>query len=154
MLNMVGDEKNMFKYLFRKNIKTDSDYKKYRLIEYAIMVIAIIATAILELKLASGEMDFILGFQLGLGIVLLGYSLLIFRELSNPEKLHAARIKTTDERRKQLELEIWAQVGRVLTCLIAIFLVVSIRQSLALNNQMLIVIIYAILFYRAYRLRK
>ena len=104
--------------------------------------------------LASGEMDFILGFQLGLGIVLLGYSLLIFRELSNPEKLHAARIKTTDERRKQLELEIWAQVGRVLTCLIAIFLVVSIRQSLALNNQMIIVIIYAILFYRAYRLRK
>ncbi|MGO2939199.1 MAG: hypothetical protein ACTIDA_01355 [Pseudolactococcus laudensis] len=139
----------MFKYLFRKNIKTDSDYKKYRLIEYAI-----IATAILELKLASGEMDFILGFLLGLGIVLLGYSLLIFRELSNPEILHAARIKTTDERRKQLELEIWAQAGRVLTCLIAIFLVVSFRQSLTLNNQMLIVIIYAILFYRAYRLRK
>lgn len=144
----------MLKYLFVKNIKTDSDYKKSRLLGYAVTILAILASGIVEVMIVDKSSDFSLGFLMGLGIVIIGYSVLVFRELTNPAKCHIARIKATDERRKQLELEIWSQVGRVFTVLIAILLILSIKQSLTFNFQTLLIVLYAVLIYRAYRLRK
>lgn len=144
----------MLKYLWLKNIKTDQDYKKSRLIGYIVTIITIIASGIVEVMTAGNRTDFALGFLMGLGIVVIGYSVLVFRELTNPDKCHIARIKATDERRKQLELEIWSQVGRVFTVLIAILLILSIKQSLTFNFQTLLIVLYAVLIYRAYRLRK
>lgn len=144
----------MLKYLFVKNIKTDQDYKKSRLLGYVLTILAILASGIVEVMIVDKSSDFSLGFLMGLGIVIIGYSVLVFRELSNPAKCHIARIKTTDERRKQLELEIWSQVGRVFTVLIAILLILSIKQSLTFNFQTLLIVLYAVLIYRAYRLRK
>lgn len=144
----------MLKYLFVKNIKTDSDYKKSRLLGYAVTILAILASGIVEVMIVDKSSDFSLGFLMGLGIVIIGYSVLVFRELTNPAKCHIARIKATDERRKQLELEIWSQVGRVFTVLIAILLILSIKQSLTFNFQTLLIVLYAVLIYRAYRLSK
>ena len=144
----------MLKYLFVKNIKTDSDYKKSRLLGYAVTILAILASGIVEVMIVDKSSDFSLGFLMGLGIVIIGYSVLVFRELTNPAKCHIARIKATDERRKQLDLEIWSQVGRVFTVLIAILLILSIKQSLTFNFQTLLIVLYAVLIYRAYRLRK
>ena len=144
----------MLKYLFVKNIKTDSDYKKSRLLGYAVTILAILASGIVEVMIVDKSSDFSLGFLMGLGIVIIGYSVLVFRELTNPAKCHIARIKATDERRKHLELEIWSQVGRVFTVLIAILLILSIKQSLTFNFQTLLIVLYAVLIYRAYRLRK
>lgn len=144
----------MLKYLFIKNVKTDSDYKKSRLISYILTIVAIIASGIAEVTIVRNSSDYALGFFMGLGIVILGYSVLVFRELSNPSKLHIARIKATDERRKQLELEIWSQVGRIFVVVIAILMILTVKHNMTINFQTLLIVIYAILIYRAYRLRK
>lgn len=144
----------MLKYLWLKNIKTDQDYKKSRLIGYILTILAIITSGLVEVSTVDKSSDFSLGFLAGLGFVIIGYSVLVFRELSNPAKCHIARIKATDERRKQLELEIWSQIGRVFTVIITILLILSIKQSLTFNFQTLLIMLYAVLIYRAYRLRK
>ncbi|MFZ3108275.1 MAG: hypothetical protein WA032_05485, partial [Lactococcus raffinolactis] len=141
-------------YLFIKNVKNDSDYKKSRLVGYVLTILAILASGIVGVMTTDNRSDFTLGFFTGLGVVIFGYSVLVFRELSNPEKLHIARIKATDERRKQLELKIWSQVGRAFTIIIAVLLILSIKQILTFSFQTLLIVLYTVLIYRAYRLRR
>ena len=144
----------MLNYLFIKNVKNDSDYKKSRLVGYVLTILAILASGIVGVMTTDNRSDFTLGFFTGLGVVIFGYSVLVFRELSNPEKLHIARIKATDERRKQLELKIWSQVGRDFTIIIAVLLILSIKQILTFSFQTLLIVLYTVLIYRAYRLRR
>lgn len=144
----------MLNYLFIKNVKNDSDYKKSRLVGYVLTILAILASGIVGVMTTDNRSDFTLGFFTGLGVVISGYSVLVFRELSNPEKLHIARIKATDERRKQLELKIWSQVGRAFTIIIAVLLILSIKQILTFSFQTLLIVLYTVLIYRAYRLRR
>ncbi|MFZ1302837.1 MAG: hypothetical protein WAT30_04870 [Lactococcus raffinolactis] len=144
----------MLNYLFIKNVKNDSDYKKSRLVGYVLTILAILASGIVGVMTTDNRSDFTLGFFTGLGVVIFGYSVLVFRELSNPEKLHIARIKATDERRKQLELKIWSQVGRAFTIIIAVLLILSIKQILTFSFQTLLIVLYTVLIYRAYRLRR
>ncbi|MFZ1782220.1 MAG: hypothetical protein WAT90_03070 [Lactococcus raffinolactis] len=144
----------MLNYLFIKNVKNDSDYKKSRLVGYVLTILAILASGIIGVMTTGNQSDFTLGFFTGLGVVIFGYSVLVFRELSNPEKLHIARIKATDERRKQLELKIWSQVGRAFTIIIAVLLILSIKQILTFSFQTLLIVLYTVLIYRAYRLRR
>ena len=144
----------MLNYLFIKNVKNDSDYKKSRLVGYVLTILAILASGIVGVMTTGNRSDFTLGFFTGLGVVIFGYSVLVFRELSNPEKLHIARIKVTDERRKQLELKIWSQVGRAFTIIIAVLLILSIKQILTFSFQTLLIVLYTVLIYRAYRLRR
>ena len=144
----------MLNYLFIKNVKNDSDYKKSRLVGYVLTILAILASGIVGVMTTGNRSDFTLGFFTGLGVVIFGYSVLVFRELSNPEKLHIARIKATDERRKQLELKIWSQVGRAFTIIIAVLLILSIKQILTFSFQTLLIVLYTVLIYRAYRLRR
>ena len=144
----------MLNYLFIKNVKNDSDYKKSRLVGYVLTILAILASGIVGVMTTDNRSDFTLGFFTGLGVVIFGYSVLVFRELSNPEKLHIARIKATDERRKQLELKIWSQVGRAFTIIIAVLLILSIKQILTFSFQTLLIVLYTELIYRAYRLRR
>ena len=139
---------------FIKNVKNDSDYKKSRLVGYVLTILAILASGIVGVMTTDNRSDFTLGFFTGLGVVIFGYSVLVFRELSNPEKLHIARIKATDERRKQLELKIWSQVGRAFTIIIAVLLILSIKQILTFSFQTLLIVLYTVLIYRAYRLRR
>ena len=98
----------MLKYLLMKNVKTDSDYKKSQLIMYAITMVLMIATMI-ALYMTAENLDFAFGIIIGAGGVILVFSVIFLRELLNPVKLHAARIKATDERRKQLEQEALAE---------------------------------------------
>ena len=144
----------MLNYLFIKNVKNDSDFKKSRLVGYVLTILAILASGIVGVMTTDNRSDFTLGFFTGLGVVIFGYSVLVFRELSNPEKLHIARIKATDERRKQLELKIWSQVGRAFTIIIAVLLILSIKQILTFSFQTLLIVLYTVLIYRAYRLRR
>ena len=144
----------MLNYLFIKNVKNDSDYKKSRLVGYVLTILAILASGIVGVMTTDNRSDFTLGFFTGLGVVIFGYSVLVFRELSNPEKLHIARIKATDERRKQLELKIWSQVGRAFTIIIAVLLILPIKQILTFSFQTLLIVLYTVLIYRAYRLRR
>ena len=144
----------MLNYLFIKNVKNNSDYKKSRLVGYVLTIRAILASGIVGVMTTDNRSDFTLGFFTGLGVVIFGYSVLVFRELSNPEKLHIARIKATDERRKQLELKIWSQVGRAFTIIIAVLLILSIKQILTFSFQTLLIVLYTVLIYRAYRLRR
>ena len=144
----------MLNYLFIKNVKNDSNYKKSRLVGYVLTILAILASGIVGVMTTDNRSDFTLGFFTGLGVVIFGYSVLVFRELSNPEKLHIARIKATDERRKQLELKIWSQVGRAFTIIIAVLLILSIKQILTFSFQTLLIVLYTVLIYRAYRLRR
>ena len=144
----------MLNYLFIKNVKNDSDYKKSRLVGYVLTILAILASGIVGVMTTDNRSDFTLGFFTGLGVVIFGYSVLVFRELSNPEKLHIARIKATDERRKQLELKIWSQVDRAFTIIIAVLLILSIKQILTFSFQTLLIVLYTVLIYRAYRLRR
>ena len=128
--------------------------KKSRLVGYVLTILAILASGIVGVMTTDNRSDFTLGFFTGLGVVIFGYSVLVFRELSNPEKLHIARIKATDERRKQLELKIWSQVGRAFTIIIAVLLILSIKQILTFSFQTLLIVLYTVLIYRAYRLRR
>lgn len=144
----------MFKYLFRKNIKTDSDYKKSRLIAYVLMIVITIIVILVMFRMGE-NFGSALAFSIGMGSVVVINSILGFRELSNPARLHAARIKVTDERRKQLEIEAWAHIGRLVTVLLIILMIGSlIWKPVTLDFRLLIVLIYGILFYWFYRLRK
>ena len=107
----------MLKYLLMKNVKTDSDYKKSQLMMYAITMVLMIATMI-ALYMTAENLDFAFGIIIGAGGVILVFSVIFLRELLNPVKLHAARIKATDERRKQLEQEAWTNIGAFMMILL------------------------------------
>ena len=114
----------MLKYLLMKNVKTDSDYKKSQLMMYAITMVLMIATMI-ALYMTAENLDFAFGIIIGAGGVILVFSVIFLRELLNPVKLHAARIKATDERRKQLEQEAWTNIGAFMMILLGILMIVT-----------------------------
>ena len=144
----------MLKYLLMKNVKTDSDYKKSQLIMYAITMVLMIATMI-ALYMTAENLDFAFGIIIGAGGVILVFSVIFLRELLNPVKLHAARIKATDERRKQLEQEAWTNIGAFMMILLGILMIVtSCWQPVTFDFFKLAILFYAMLFYRVYKLRK
>lgn len=144
----------MLKYLLMKNVKTDSDYKKSQLMMYAITMVLMIATMI-ALYMTAENLDFAFGIIIGAGGVILVFSVIFLRELLNPVKLHAARIKATDERRKQLEQEAWTNIGAFMMILLGILMIVtSCWQPVTFDFFKLAILFYAMLFYRVYKLRK
>ena len=144
----------MLKYLLMKNVKTDSDYKKSQLIMYAITMVLMIATMI-ALYMTAENPDFAFGIIIGAGGVILVFSVIFLRELLNPVKLHAARIKATDERRKQLEQEAWTNIGAFMMILLGILMIVtSCWKPVTFDFSKLAILFYAMLFYRVYKLRK
>ncbi|MFZ2846494.1 MAG: hypothetical protein WAZ47_07390 [Lactococcus chungangensis] len=144
----------MLKYLLMKNVKTDSDYKKSQLMMYAITMVLMIATMI-ALYMTAENLDFAFGIIIGAGGVILVFSVIFLRELLNPVKLHAARIKATDERRKQLEQEAWTNIGAFMMILLGILMIVtSCWQPVTFDFFKLAILFYAMLFYRVSKLRK
>ncbi|MFZ2802952.1 MAG: hypothetical protein WAZ61_05225 [Lactococcus chungangensis] len=144
----------MLKYLLMKNVKTDSDYKKSQLMMYAITMVLMIATMI-ALYMTAENLDFAFGIIIGAGGVILVFSVIFLRELLNPVKLHAARIKATDERRKQLEQEAWTNIGAFMMILLGILMIVtSCWKPVTFDFSKLAILFYAMLFYRVSKLRK
>ena len=144
----------MLNYLFIKNVKNDSDYKKSRLVGYVLTILAILASGIVGVMTTDNRSDFTLGFFTGLGVVIFGYSVLVFRELSNPEKLHIARITATDARLKQLGLTILSQSCRAFPIIIAVLLILSIHQNPTFCFHSLLIVLYPVLIYPASSLRR
>jgi predicted lysophospholipase L1 biosynthesis ABC-type transport system permease subunit len=144
----------MFSNLLIKYVKTDSDYKKMQIITYIISLIVLSLIPIAQILIGDLSSESIWGFIIGMAIMFLAYAIALVRELSDPVKLRAARIKATDERRKQLEQEMWANLGKFMVVILIILLVSSMWQNMTLNFRTLTVLLYGILFYRLYKLKK
>lgn len=95
------------------------------------------------------------GGVVGGSIPLVIYFIWFVRVISSPNRLKAARLRLTDERRKIVEQEVWAHIGLTTMLLtMCLMLIVLFKGSIQLDVYPLIAIIYAMIIYRWARLRK
>ncbi len=144
----------MFKYLFKKNIKKDSDYKKYHLIWFPLTVIFLF----LFLSVMYRQIkDIKIFYSSAIGGIfpILGYGIWLVWLLHNPKRLRAARLKITDERRKLLEQEAWAHIGQFLLGVATVVMFLSIeKEEITVSLMPLVLLVYLSIDYYFYRLRK
>ncbi|MFZ2694714.1 MAG: hypothetical protein WAX61_02075, partial [Lactococcus raffinolactis] len=120
----------MFKYLWLKNIKTDSDFKRYqflKLLLFIILGIAVLTYVFLNTSSPYGEVSRffrVFWFTVPFLIAIITSILEVYRQVKSPEKLHAKRIEATDERKKQSHQQALSHIGIVsliLCCGIVMF---------------------------------
>ena len=144
----------MFHYLFKHQIKTDEDYKRYHLVWFPLMIVLAIGFVLVAIK-ASGRTAAIYGFVTGITIPLVCYGIWFFVLLTNPKRLLAARLKLTDERRKLVEQELWSHVGQVMTFLLAVaVLYTALWKPILLDSTQLTIVFYLIFMYKIFKTRK
>ncbi|GFH41682.1 hypothetical protein Hs30E_02330 [Lactococcus hodotermopsidis] len=145
----------MLKYLFKKNIKTDSDYKKNLLLTCLNVVMLEMMFVIFAIMSTGERQRGVWGGVVGSGSFLIGYVIWIIRLLLSPKRLRAARLRCTDERRKLLEQKVYTHIGIFMMSLLIILSLVSLLwQPVVLEPVPMIVLLYLILGYRIIRLRK
>lgn len=144
----------MLQYLFKKNVITDEDYRKYQLLWLPLTLLIGIGTCWIIYR-NFGWSSELIGGLIGGSIPFVCYIIWLIRVLSSPKRLRAARLRLTDERRKVVEQEVWAQIGKVLLAIIAILIVFSIKRDVIEVTMMdLLILFYLILGYYYYRMRK
>ncbi|GAX46692.1 hypothetical protein [Pseudolactococcus reticulitermitis] len=144
----------MFQYLFKKNIKTDSDYGKYHLTWFPLTTMLYLLYLAIMYRQVK-DIDTFYAGAIGGSISILGYGIWLLRLLLNPKRLRAARLKTTDERRQLLEQEIWSHIGRFLLGIVALMVIISLeKEKITFSLLQLMALVYLIMAYYFYRLRK
>ena len=144
----------MFDYVFKHQIKTDEDYKKYQLFWFPLTVLFILSFILIGFKIL-GPSDEIWGGAIGGLLPMVIYGIWLMVVFNNPKKLRAARLRLTDERRKIVEQEVWSHVGRLMMGLLTVALLYTvISGAIILDTKQLTILLYLILIYYFFRLRK
>lgn len=144
----------MFRYLFKHQIKTDDDYKKYQLFWFPITAILILSFILIGFKIL-GSSDEVWGAAIGGVFPLVIYGIWLLVVLTDSKRLRAARLRLTDERRNVVEQEVWSHVGRVMTGLFILVLLYTVHKgAIRIDTKELTILIYLILIYYFFRLRK
>ncbi|MDR1605691.1 MAG: hypothetical protein LBS41_01125 [Streptococcaceae bacterium] len=116
----------MFKYLFKKQVKSDQDYQRYHVIWFSLSSLFVLVVVALFAKL---DLATAIGGAVDGGIPLIIYAIWLHKISKQPKRLRQERLRVTDERRKLLDQEIWAQIGRALTVLLGIVMYAAMFAS-------------------------